>query len=147
MSKLLKTYTKTKLSLVLWVLLLCSNLACRRNRIEVSTDLILGEWLRVESDKPEYNGMVLILTDSAGIGQGRIAQLAQPNAYFQIGQIKWQDIQAARDSSFRFQALGSDGLYYPAEMRLELRPNSQTLFVQIQTEFLVYGQRQVWTKR
>jgi hypothetical protein len=127
--------------------LCCSLWACRRNKIEVTVVLIMGEWQRLDSNKPDNDGMNLIVDTSGGLGYGRLSFLPTPNAYFDLGDEKWKEIRPTVDSSYTYRDLGSDGNYYNGTMRLTEDVDGLYLDLKVESPFEGYGNTQRWYKQ
>ncbi len=79
---------------------------------EATLDNLNGEWIRIASNNPIADGMII---DMAGTS-GKIVDKAGSN--FQVGDVKWNAIEIKDAENFDYQELGSDYNYYPAVMEL-----------------------------
>ena len=77
-------------------------------------DDLVGTWVRVESNNPVNDYMIVEFSTSAG---GIITDKASSG--FAEGAIKWKDVVASPDieNALDHQELGSDGAYYPGTIR------------------------------
>lgn len=76
-------------------------------------DDLAGEWVRVRSNNPANDGMVVTVTGSTG------TVTENPRSSFTIGAVKWRNIMEGESDDFTYEELGSDGNYYDATMELE----------------------------
>lgn len=71
-------------------------------------------WVRVLSNAPGNDGMkVTVSGDNAPVTDAASSQ-------FNVGDIKWMDIEPVAENMYTHQELGSDGNYYDAEMELDV---------------------------
>jgi hypothetical protein len=79
---------------------------------EKALEDIAGEWVRVRSNNPVNDGMVVTVVDD----QGTVT--AEPRSSFTIGTVKWDQIVPVDEDRFDYLELGSDGSYYDAAMEV-----------------------------
>lgn len=118
--------------------------ACRKNDPIYSLDDLQGEWIRIQSNKPFYDSMVINVEESIG----RISNI-RANNYFDLGDIKWDQISPNRDSVFSYEELASDGNYYSGSIILakNLVDSTDILFVQPELSSGANGDDQIWVRR
>jgi hypothetical protein len=80
---------------------------------EATLDNLNGDWIRVASNNPIADGMIIEMKDSSGT----LTDNAGSN--FKVGDIKWKDIKALDTVNYSHQELGSDYNYYSAKMVLK----------------------------
>lgn len=125
------------------VLLQLGLASCQKNSPIYSLDDIQGEWIRIQSNKPIYDSMVVEIDQSIG----RVLNIS-PNNYFSLGEIKWRDISPSSDSTFSYEDLGSDGNYYSGRLILSKNTdNIDLLFVLPEAYSGPNGDEQVWVRR
>ncbi|MCI4671727.1 MAG: right-handed parallel beta-helix repeat-containing protein [Bacteroidia bacterium] len=74
---------------------------------------LAGVWYRVKSNNPSNDGLELtVINDNGTI-------TANPRGGFDIGDVKWKDLVATEEDQFSYDELGSDGLYYDADLLLD----------------------------
>jgi len=102
------------LSILFFALVLVLNLgACRKKALYTTADLE-GNWMRFSSNKPLYDSMTISCSAESG---GKITYTTS-NGDFTVDQIKWKEVTISKDSTFKYQELGSDGDYYDGTMIL-----------------------------
>lgn len=84
-------------------------------------DSIDGEWVRVASNNPANDGMVVTVTGSTG------TVTENPRSSFAIGAVKWRNVTPNDASGFNYEELGSDANYYDATMELD----GDTIFIDV----------------
>jgi hypothetical protein len=135
-----------KISFILLVLLILglSFSSCRKNNPLYSLDDLQGEWIRIQSNKPFYDSMVVNVEESIA----RIENI-RPNNYFGLGDIKWRQIAPNRDSVFSYEELASDGNYYSGIIILSknIVDSADILFVFPELSSGENGDEQIWIRR
>ncbi len=112
--------------------------ACRKKTSNIPLSALSGTWIRNEAGNQQYGGMKLrVQSDFAIIDSGVVGS-------FQIGQRKWRNISPLRDSTFSYDELGSDGLYYAAQFRVRF---DSILRIFPVVNFDADGQLQIWEKQ
>ena len=88
---------------------------CQEDTICTCTDPqgfedISGAWIRVESNNPSADGMIVKLVGTSGV------IIDKAGSGFSNGDVKWQGVVLIGENSFDYKELGSDGNYYDAKM-------------------------------
>lgn len=81
----------------------------------VSGDLLVGDWVRVESNNPRNNGMrIRVVADAEGVRAILTAMPPTASRAFRVGQLIWTDFDGSGTLSVR----GSDGGYYSSSFTI-----------------------------
>lgn len=116
--------------------------ACKKTKINLTTDELTGQWQRQADDKPLYTGLLIDFAN--------LEAVVSPNGgrgAFADGSRKWRNISAIRDSVFFYEELGSDGRYYDGQFRVSIRNNQWLIFSYVSTIDQALGQRQTWIRQ
>jgi hypothetical protein len=114
---------------------------CRKNKINLTLDEIVGNWQRLPDDKPAYAGLQVDIlaaqaTVTAGSGRGE----------FTDDLVKWRNISTLRDSVFFYEDLGSDGKYYDGQFRVSVRNGTWYIYTYVVQAGRAQGQIQTWIR-
>lgn len=80
---------------------------------EENLDDLMGEWVRIASNNPGADGMIIDISGTTG----KLTDKAKSN--FVVGDIKWKNIKPVDAENYSYEELGSDYNYYPATMELK----------------------------
>jgi hypothetical protein len=120
--------------------------SCKKQKSPIyKTSDLYGTWLRSSSSRPMYDSMVVELNETTDGGVIR----STPNGYFFVGEKKWTNITPDDDSSFVYEELGSNKVYYSARMvYIKNSPDSiERLYLEINSNGEDNGSYQYWEKR
>lgn len=97
--------------LLLPLFLSCSSDDDADTQLEYNLDQIQGQWIRVGGNNPSNNGMIVNVENDKGF----IVEPAESG--FDVGEVKWNDIDAQDERHYRYGELGSDYSYYPSSIK------------------------------
>lgn len=80
---------------------------------EAKLDNLNGEWIRIESNNPSSDGMIIEMSGTSG------TIIDKRGSNFSVGDLKWKNIKAIDQENFEHEELGSDYNYYQASMLLQ----------------------------
>ncbi|MFK7814519.1 MAG: hypothetical protein AB8B59_18630 [Maribacter sp.] len=102
----------------------------------VSVDNLKGDWERVSSSNSSANGMIIRVVKNSG----EVTNKSQ--SPFDVGDIKWKDIDAVDEENYIHEELGSDGNYYNGTM---IFSQDDTLRISVQASGA--GAVQKWVRK
>lgn len=94
-----------------------------------------GSWIRIASNNPSSDGIIITLTDTDGIIKDKAG------SGFQNGDAKWADIESVDSENYIHQELGSDYNYYGGTMILR---SDDTLRISVSSSGA--GNEQKWVR-